>query len=52
MMRFSGQIYKDGQFWLAEIPILDAMTQGHTRNVVNQNLQTSEVFRESKFANL
>ena len=30
-MRFSGRIYKDGKFWLAEIPILDAMTQGHTR---------------------
>lgn len=30
-MRFSGNIYKDGKFWLAEIPILDAMTQGHTR---------------------
>jgi len=30
-MRFSGKIYKDGRFWLAEIPILDAMTQGHTR---------------------
>ncbi len=30
-MRFSGKVYKDGQFWLAEIPILDAMTQGHTR---------------------
>ncbi len=30
-MKFSGKIYKDGRFWLAEIPILDAMTQGHTR---------------------
>lgn len=30
-MRFSGKIYKDGEFWLAEIPILDAMTQGHTK---------------------
>jgi len=30
-MRFSGKIYKDGRFWLAEIPILDAVTQGHTR---------------------
>lgn len=31
-MRFSGKVYKDGKFWLAEIPILDAMTQGHTKN--------------------
>jgi len=30
-MRFWGRVYKDGRFWLAEIPILDAMTQGHTR---------------------
>ncbi len=29
-MRFSGKVYKDGKFWLAEIPILDAITQGHT----------------------
>ena len=28
-MRFSGKIYKDGKFWLAEIPILDAITQGN-----------------------
>jgi ribosome-binding protein aMBF1 (putative translation factor) len=30
-MRFDGKIYKDGNFWLAEVPILEAMTQGHTR---------------------
>ena len=30
-MRFSGRVYKDVGFWLAEIPILDAMTQGHTK---------------------
>jgi predicted transcriptional regulator len=30
-MRFAGKVYKDGKFWLAEIPILDAMTQGRTR---------------------
>jgi len=30
-MRFSGSIYKDGKFWLAEIPILDLMTQGKTK---------------------
>ena len=30
-MRFSGRIYKDGNFWLAEIPILDLMTQGRTK---------------------
>ena len=30
-MRFYGKVYKDGNFWLAEVPLLDAMTQGHTR---------------------
>lgn len=30
-MRFSGKIYKEGKFWLAEIPILDLITQGHTK---------------------
>ena len=30
-MRFYGKIYKDGNFWLAEVPILEAMTQGRTR---------------------
>ncbi len=30
-MRFYGTVYKDGKFWLAEVPLLDAMTQGHTR---------------------
>ncbi len=29
-MRFSGTIYKDGKFWLAEIPILDLMPQGRS----------------------
>ena len=30
-MRFSGKLYKDEKFWLAEIPILDLMTQGRTK---------------------
>src|SRR5437660_1389638 len=30
-MRFVGELYRHGKFWLAEIPILDAMTQGRTR---------------------
>ena len=30
-MRFHGCVYKDGKFWLAEVPLLDAMTQGRTR---------------------
>lgn len=30
-MRFEGKLTRDGRFWLAEIPLLDAMTQGRTR---------------------
>jgi predicted RNase H-like HicB family nuclease/DNA-binding XRE family transcriptional regulator len=30
-MRFSGRVYKDGSFWLAEVPVFEAMTQGRTR---------------------
>lgn len=30
-MRFSGKVYKDGKYWLAEIPILDLMTQGRSK---------------------
>ena len=30
-MRFEGKVFRDGRFWLAEIPLLDASTQGRTR---------------------
>jgi Helix-turn-helix len=30
-MRFQGKVRKDGKFWLAEVPVFDAMTQGRTR---------------------
>ena len=30
-MRFSGKVFKEDRFWLAQIPILEAMTQGRTR---------------------
>ena len=30
-MRFEGRILRDGRWWLAEVPLLDAMTQGRTR---------------------
>jgi predicted RNase H-like HicB family nuclease len=30
-MRFEGNLLRDGRFWLAEIPLLDAATQGRTR---------------------
>jgi len=31
-MRFEGHLTRDGRFWLAEIPLLNAMTQGKTRS--------------------
>jgi len=31
-MRFKGRVWKDGGFWLVEVPALDVMTQGHTRH--------------------
>lgn len=30
-MRFEGKVIRDGRFWLAEIPLLEAMTQGKSR---------------------
>jgi hypothetical protein len=30
-MRFHGKVFKQSKFWLAEVPLLDAMTQGRTR---------------------
>ena len=30
-MEIEGKIWKDGKFWLIEVPALDAMTQGKTR---------------------
>jgi DNA-binding transcriptional regulator YiaG len=59
-MRFSGKIHKDGKFWLAEIPILDLMTQGHTKgeaykmvvdmleSLINNKEFKAEVFKKSK----
>ncbi len=30
-MRFEGTVVRDGRWWLAEVPLLEAMTQGRTR---------------------
>ncbi|MDA0739452.1 MAG: helix-turn-helix transcriptional regulator [Nitrospirae bacterium] len=30
-MRFSGRVYKEGKWWLAEIPVLETLTQGRSR---------------------
>jgi len=30
-MRFQGKVSRDGKWWLAEIAVFDAMTQGRTR---------------------
>jgi predicted RNase H-like HicB family nuclease len=33
-MEMEGKIWRDGKFWLVEVPALDAMTQGKTRKEV------------------
>jgi len=30
-MRFKGKVWKDGKYWLIEVPALDVMTQGRTK---------------------
>lgn len=30
-MRFSGRVFKVGRFWAIEVPVLEVVTQGHTR---------------------
>ena len=30
-MRVQGRVFEDGGFWLAEVPVLDAMTQGTSK---------------------
>jgi hypothetical protein len=31
IMKFDGRLFKDGKFWMAEIPALDYLTQGRTK---------------------
>ncbi len=31
-MRLAGRVWKDGRFWLAEVPLLDALTQGRSES--------------------
>ena len=42
-MKFQGKIYKDGKFWLAEIPFLQLMTQGYTKKEVTEMVE--DLFR-------
>lgn len=30
-VRFKGKVWRDGKFWLAEVPEFDVMTQGFTK---------------------
>lgn len=39
-MVLEAKIYKDGKFWLAEIPVLDAMTQGHSKLEAEKMLES------------
>jgi predicted RNase H-like HicB family nuclease len=31
-MRLAGRVFKQDKFWVIEVPILDIVTQGHTKN--------------------
>ena len=35
-MRLEGRLTRDGRWWIAEIPLLDAMTQGRTRKEAHE----------------
>lgn len=30
-MRLEGKVWKEGKFWIIEVPMLDVVTQGHTK---------------------
>ena len=51
-MRFEGRIKKDSGFWLAEVPALDAITQGRTKSealtMVTDLIETMANEREFK----
>lgn len=48
-MRFEGTITRDGKFWLAEIPALDALTQGRTKSeAIEMVKDLVEVMAESR----
>jgi len=60
-MRFEGRLKQEGRFWLAEIPALNAMTQGRSRadalrmaadwleTMVNRPAFRAEVHPKTKF---
>lgn len=38
-MRFQGNLSRDGRWWLAEVPVFDALTQGRTRSEALEMIQ-------------
>jgi len=38
-MEFEGKVWKDGKFWLVEVPALNVMTQGTTKKEVLEMAQ-------------
>lgn len=55
-MEIAGKVWKDGKFWLVEVPVLDILTQGLTRKeavfmVEDAILQLIECYFESKELN-
>lgn len=56
-MEFEGKVWKDGRFWIAEVPSLNLMTQGRTRKealamVEDAALGLIECYFESEDKNL
>ena len=51
-MLFAGRIWKDGNWWLAEVPLLDLMTQGKTRTEAGAMLKDAieELVNEKGFS--
>ncbi|HEX4840398.1 MAG TPA: type II toxin-antitoxin system HicB family antitoxin [Rhabdochlamydiaceae bacterium] len=40
-MELEGKVWKDGKFWLVEVPILDAMTQGKSKKEALKMIEDS-----------
>lgn len=38
-MRFEGRVWKDGKYWLIEVPAFDALTQGRTKEEAYEMIQ-------------
>lgn len=51
-LRFQGKLYKDGKWWLAEVPIFAVMTQRRTRAVRGWQGKSLESRRYNRFSHV